>query len=97
MQDTQTPEITSPLEGITVYLFNPFNSLDSINTLSIQTDIIDYTKTNENGVYTFSGVEPGEYIVMALDTTVGYRFIWSDSPDPIGFKVTNSQTEYTGK
>lgn len=95
MQDAETPEITSPLEGITVYLFNPSNALDSINTLSIQTDIIDYTKTNENGVYTFSGVEPGDYIVMAIDTTVGYRFIWSDSPDPIGFKVKNSKTEYT--
>lgn len=94
MQDAQTPEITSPLEGITVYLFNLSNIIDSTSTLSIQSDVIDYTQTNENGVYTFSAVEPGEFIVMAVDTTVGYRFIWSDSPDPIGFKVTNSQIEY---
>lgn len=94
MQDAQTPEITSPLEGITVYLFNLSNTIDSTSTLSIQSDVIDYTQTNENGVYTFSAVEPGEFIVMAVDTTVGYRFIWSDSPDPIGFKVTNSQIEY---
>lgn len=95
MQDALTPDITSPLEGINVYLLNAPFTMDSITNWFTKTDILDSTVTDANGLYTFNQIQVGNYTVMPTDISARYRFDWSESPDPISVLSDNTKKEFT--
>jgi hypothetical protein len=94
MQDALTPEITTSLENIEVYLLNSPFTMDSITNWFTKTDILDSALTNADGVYQFSQLQAGDYVVMPADSTAGYFFNWSASPDSIWTSINNTQTDY---
>lgn len=94
MQDAQVPEITTPLAGIKIYLLKAPFTMDSLNWFT-KTDILDSVLTDADGLYKYNQLLPGDYVVMATDTIVGYSFDWTKSPDPVGFTAENAQKEYT--
>jgi len=95
MQDAQNPIMTTPLSGINVYLLKLPFTMDTLTDWFTKTDILDSTLTDANGFYKYSQLRPGDYIVMATDTSAGYRFDWSESPDPIGVLSDNTKKVFT--
>lgn len=95
MQDALTPTITTPLEGINVYLLNAPFTIDSITNWFTKTDILDSVQTNANGFYEFGQLKVGDYVVLPSDTATQYRFKWSENSDPLMISSTNSQKEFT--
>ena len=95
MQDAQSASIITPLAGIKVYLLKAPFTMDTLTRWFTKTDILDSVITDANGLYRYSQLQPGDYVVMATDTMAGYRFDWSKSPDPVGFTIENVQKEYT--
>lgn len=95
VQDALTPTITTPLEGITVYLLNSPFSIDTSNWWFTKTDILDSTLTDSNGSYTFNQLKAGNYVVLPMNPVINYQFDWSTSPDPNTISVENTQTDYT--
>jgi hypothetical protein len=94
IQDALTPEITSPLEGVNVYLLNAPFTIDSITNWFTTSDILDSTKTNMNGLYEFKQLQAGDYAVLPADTTERYRFEWSENSDGILLSTANTKTNY---
>lgn len=95
IEDAITPAITTPLEGITVYLLNSPFSVDTISWWVTKTDILDSTQTDNNGLYKFKHLQAGNYVVLPNDPIINYQFDWSASPDSNTISVENTQTDYT--
>lgn len=95
MQDAYTPAITSPLEGINVYLLKAPFTIDSATSFFTESDIMAITQTNIDGVYNFNQLQVGDYLIMPVDTIMNYQFDWSESPDSISLKSENTQKDYT--
>lgn len=95
MQDALTPTITTPMEGITVFLLNSPFTIDTVNWWFTKTDILDSTLTDSNGSYKFNLLQAGNYVVLPINPIINYQFDWSTSPDPNTISVENTQTVYT--
>lgn len=95
MQDALTPTITTPMEGITVFLLNSPFTIDTVNWWFTKTDILDSTLTDGNGFYKFSHLQAGNYVVLPINPIINYQFDLSTSPDPNTISVENTQTHYT--
>jgi len=95
MQDAQIQSMTTPLAGINVYLLKAPFTMDTITNWFTKTDILDSTLTDAHGFYTFSQIQIGDYTVMPSDTSAGYRFDWSESPDPIWVLSDNTKKQFT--
>lgn len=94
VQDAITPEITSPLENITVYLLNSPFTIDTTALWFTRTNVLDSTKTDANGLYKFSRLQAENYEVMPIDTVTGYIFEKSVNSDNT-ISSDNSQLDYT--
>lgn len=94
MKDAEVEGVTTPFEGVKVYLFSfPF-TIDTTTSWFSKEGIIDSTITDYNGLYNFQAVTPGDYLVYPQDSTKSYNFDWAESLDSVLLAKENLKTVY---
>jgi len=72
--DPTTPLVTTPLEGIKLWLVDYDYPFDTLTYTGNEAAIIDSTFSDARGSYNFSNLNYGNYAVAPVPDTAGYRF-----------------------
>lgn len=91
--DIQVPAITSPVEGIPIFLLKMDFAIDTLTSRFSPNDILDSTFTDAEGKYSFT-IIPGDYIVLPEDNTGNYEFNWTESPDSIWMLKASENSDF---
>jgi len=78
--DPATPLVTTPAEGIKLWLVDYDYPFDTVTYIGNEQAIVDSTFSDAQGSYNFAGLSFGNYAVAPVPDTAGYRF---ESTDPV--------------
>jgi len=93
--DPATPLLTTPAEGIKLWLVNYDYPFDTVTYIGNEKAILDSAFTDARGNYSFSNLSFGNYAVAPVADTAGYRFEPTD-PElslPIALTETDPSQE----
>lgn len=95
VEDENLPEITSPLEGIKVYLVDAELVSDLADTDLNISAILDSTLTDSKGKYSFSSIIEGNYYIIPFAAKPFYKFEAVSGSEANKFTIDSKNREYT--